>query len=247
MPAEATTTPPQPVARTITHNARAKSSDVNPLLQSSPQPLTSPDDNFIVGRQADGRLSNIVPGFRLPIKERFLNPFQKYYEVDKRSYPFALVLNNMPSAQATFKFNVSLEFSLKVVEPCAIVQNNCTSLLDCIMLDLRRCVHDITGKFLVQDVKAARSELQSALLSFGVPAYLKIVFGAIEVAPDEDAAKMLHELERKHMELQVIEGRAQVGVAQRVGEKIVDKAAEGIEDHQIHKLLPESVRGLIDK
>lgn len=247
MPVEATKTTPQSVARTITHNQRAKSSDVNPLLQSSPQPITSADDNFIVGRQADGKLSNVVPGFKLSFKEKFLNPLGKYYEVDKRSYPFALSLGNMPSAQATFKFNVILEFNLKVVEPCAVVQDNCTSLLDCIMLDLRRCVHGVTGKFLVQDVGQASTELQAALLSFNGPPFLQIVFGVIGVAPDEDAARMLHELERKQMELELIGSRGEVGAAQRVVDKIVDKAADGIEEHQIQKLLPESVKGMINK
>lgn len=247
MPVEATKTAQQSVARTITHNQRAKSSDVNPLLQSSPQPITSADDNFIVGRQANGKLSNVVPGFRLPFKEKFLNPLEKYYEVDKRSYPFALILGNMPSAQATFKFNVSLEFNLKVVEPCAVVQDNCTSLLECIMLDLRRCVHSVTGKFLVQDVGQAITELQAALLSFNVPPFLQIVFGVIGVEPDEDAARMLHELERKQIELQLIGSRGERGAAQRVIDKIVDKAADGIEEHQIQKLLPESVKGMINK
>lgn len=247
MPVEATNAAPQSVARTITHNQRAKSSDVNPLLQSSPQPITSADDNFVVGRQADGKLRNIVPGFKLSFKEKFLNPVEKYYEVDRRAYSFAINLGNTPSAQATFKFNVTLEFNLKVVEPCAVVQDNCTSLLECIMLDLKRCVHSVTGKFLVQDVGKATTELQTELLSFNGPPFLQIVFGVIGVAPGEDAARMLHELERKQIELELIGSRGEVGAAQRVVDKIVDKAADGIEEHQIHKLLPESVKEMINR
>lgn len=247
MPVEATTTAPQSVARTITHNQRAKSSDVNPLLQSSPQPITSADDNFIVGRQADGKLSHIVPGFKLSLKEKFLNSLEKYYEVDKRSYPFVLILGNMPSAQSTFKFTVSLEFNLKVVEPCAVVRENCTSLLDCIMLDLRRCVHGVTGKFHVRDVGQAETELQTALNSFNVPSFLQIVFGVIGVEPDEHAKHLLHELERQKMELELVGSRGEIAAAQGVIDKIVVKAADGIEDHQIQKLLPESVKGMINK
>lgn len=239
---EATKTAQQPVARIISHNQRAKSSDVNPLLQSSEQPITSAADNFIVGRQADGKLSNVIPGFKLPFKEKWFKPFKKYYEVDKSSYLFTLELLNTPSAQPTIKFNVILEFNLKVIEPCAVVQDNCTSLLDCIMLDLKRCVHDVTSKFSVQAVGQASTELQTALLSFNSPPFLRIVFGVIEVAPDRDAASKMREMEGKQMELDVIDSRGAVGVKQQYVNKIVGKAADGLEEHQIQKLVPESVK-----
>lgn len=221
------------VSRTITHIQRAKSADVNPLLQSSPEVLKSPDDNFIVARQSNGALHHIVPEFKLPLKERLFKPLVKYYEVDKRSYPFEVELPDVPSAQATFKFNVKLEFSLKVVDPCAIVRDNHTSLLDCIMLDLKRCVHDVTSRFLVQNTEDTRLALKTALLSFGCPAYLQMVCGVVKVMPDEEATRMVRTLEAKNLEVAIIGTQTEVESAREVGRKITGSVADNLEDHQL--------------
>jgi hypothetical protein len=229
--------------RTITHNQRLKSADVNPLLQSSSQPITSAEDNFVVGRQAGAQLHNIVPGFKLPFKERFFNAIEKYYEVDKRSYPFVVAFQNMPSAQATFKFNVTVEFNLKVIDPCVIVRDNATSMLDCILLDLKRCVHDVTSRFLVQNTDETRMALQTALNSFRCPAYLQMVCGVVDIMPDEAATKMLRELEEKNLKVAIIGTRTEVVSAQNLGDKIASSVADNLEEHQLQKQIP----GLVQK
>ena len=221
------------VSRTISHVQRAKSDDVNPLLQSSSEAITSADDNYIVGRQSNGALHHIVPGFKLPLKERLLKPLGKYYEVDKRSYQFAVTLPNMPSAQATFKFNVTLEFKLKVVDPCAIVREPHTSLLECIMLDLKRCVHDVTSRFHVKEADATRTALQTALHSFSYPAFLQMVCGVVDVMPDQEAARMMRTLEAKSLEVDVIGTQTEVDSAREVGKKITSAVVDNLEDHQL--------------
>jgi hypothetical protein len=233
----------QPAARTIAHKQRDSSDDVNPLLQSSPYPIVSDDDNYVVGRQRGGQLHSIVPGFKLSLKDKLLNPIEKYYEVDRRSYPFVIRFDETPSAQATFKFIVTLEFNLKVLDPCAIVSENHTSMLHCIRLDLKRCVHDVTSRFLVQNTDDARLALHAALNSFGPPAFLQMVLGVVDVMPDQRAAQMLSELHAKDLKVALIGTQTELNTATGIGDKIAASAAQAVEEHQLAKQVP----GLVDK
>jgi hypothetical protein len=225
-------------SRTITHNKRDKASDVNPLLQSSSEIIVSADDNFIVGRQKGGQLHNIVPGFKLSFKDNWFNGIEKYYEVDKRSYPFVVPFDGMASAQATFKFNVSLEFTLQVVDPCAVVKENYTSLLDCILLDLKRSVYDITSRFLVQKTDEARMSLQTALMSFNCPPFLKMNCGVVDIMADAAATKMLRELEQKNLEMALIGKKTEIDSAMALSSKVTEVYTNNVEEHEIQKHLP---------
>jgi len=231
----------QSASRTITHNMRDKASDVNPLLQSSSEAIVSADDNFVVGRQKTGQLHNIVPGFKLSFKDSWFNGIDKYYEVDKRTYPFVVRFEGMASAQATFKFNVSLEFTLQVVDPCVVVQEKYTSMLDCILLDLKRSVYDITSRFLVQKTDEARMALQTALLSFNCPSFLKLSWGIVDIMPDAQAAKMLRDLEQKNLEIALIGKKTEIDSAIALSSKVTEVYTANVEDHEIQKHLPSLI------
>lgn len=231
----------QPISRTITHTQRAKSSDVNPLLQSSSQAIVSADDNYVVGRQKMGGLHNIVPGFKLSFKDSFFNSLDKYYEVDKRSYPFVVTFNEMASAQATFKFAVSIEFTLKVVDPCVVVKENHTSLLDCILMDLKNAVYDITSLFLVKNTDEARMKLRTTLNSFNCPAFLKMNFGIVDIMPDAAATKMLRELEQKNLEVALIGKKTEIDSANAISTKVTEVVINNVEEHQIQKRIPNLI------
>lgn len=241
-------TSPQPISRTISHNQRAKSSDVNPLLQSSSQVIVSADDNYVVGRQKMGQLHNIVPGFKLSFKEGFFNSFGKYYEVDKRTYPFDVTFNEMASAQATFKFNVKIEFTLKVVDPCIVVKENLTSLLDCIQMDLKNMVCDITSLYPVRKTYEARMSLVNALISFNCPSFLEMNCGIVDIKPDADAFKMLRELEQQNLEVELITKKEQIDSKQVFSKKRIQNI-ENLEEHEIPKLIAEEyeIPKLIEK
>lgn len=247
MAADATTTPVPPVSRRISHNQRARSADVNPLLLTSPQPIISDDDNYIVARQTGGQLHLMVPGFKLPFKEKFFNRIDKYYEVDKRSYPFELKFTDMPSAQATFKFAVTVEFTLKVKDPCVIVKEILTSMLDCILLDLKRCIDDVTSRFLVQKSGEVRMSLQMALTSFNCPPFLQMVCGMVTVEPDAAARKMLSEIDAKELAVDVIGTRTEVKTAEGIGDKIAGNVVENLEEHQLQGHIPALVNKVLNR
>lgn len=232
---------PLSMSRTITHNKRDKSSDVNALLQSSSQLIVSADDNYIVGRQKGGQLHNIGPGFKLSFKDGWFNGIEKYYEVDKRSYPFVVTFKEMASAQATFKFNVALEFTLKVVDPCVVVKENYTSMLDCILQDLKCAVYDITSRFLVQRTDEARMALQTALVSFNCPAFLKMNCGIVDIMPDDAAAKMLRELEQKNLEVALIGKKTEIDSANAISTKVTEAVTNNVEEHEIQRQLPNLI------
>jgi hypothetical protein len=186
-------------------------------------------------------LHHIVPGFKLSFKGSWLNGIDKYYEVDKRAYPFVVTFNEMASAQATFKFNVAIEFTLKVVAPCVVVKENYTSLLDCILLDLKRSVYDITSRFLVQKTDEARMSLQTALVSFNCPAFLKMNCGIVDIMPDAAAAKMLRELEQKNLEVALIGKKTDIDSANALSTKVTEAYTNNEEEHEIQKHFPSLI------
>jgi len=228
-------------SRTITHNQRNKSSDVNPLLQSSSQAIVSADDNYVVGRQKGGQLHNIVPGFKLSFKDGLFNSIDKYYEVDKRTYPFVVSFDEMPSAQATFKFNVKTELTLKVMDPCIVVKENYTSMLDCILMELKSTVYSITSRFLVQKTDEARMSLQTALISFNCPEFLKMTCGIVDIMPDLAAAKMLRELEEKNLAVALIVNQTEIDTVTALGSKATEAYTNSVEEHEIKKHFPNLI------
>jgi hypothetical protein len=235
-----------PVARVITHKVRDNTSDVNSLLQSSSEMILSADDNFIVGRQKAGQLHNLTPGFKLPFKEKYFNAIEKYYEVDKRRYPFIVTFDDMPSLQATFKFRVKLEFTLQVTDPCMIVKENLTSLLDCVRMDLKNTIYSVSSGFLVQRTGEARMALHTALTSFQSPSFLKITMGVVDIMPDEAATKMLRELEQKNLDVALISKKTTIDSANALSTKITDTVANDIEEHMIQKQIPNLLGSVLN-
>lgn len=232
-------------SRTITHKHRSKSDDVNPLLRSATHEIVSADDNFIVGRQKKGQLHNIVPGFSLSFRDKMFNGLEKYYEVDKRNYPFSITFREAPSAQATFKFDVTVEFSLKVIDPCVIVRENHTSLLDCILQDMKSTVHSVTSRFMVQKAAEASLLLQTAIASFDCPPYLKMTAGVVDISADAAASKMLRELEQKDLEMALISKKGEIETGIVLTDRLV-QLAQNIEDHELQKQLPkEKIIGMV--
>jgi hypothetical protein len=255
----------QPVSRTITHKDRKKSSDVNPLQQSSSQPIVSLDDNFVVGRQKSGQLHNIDRNFKLTLRDKLLNGIEKYYEVDKRSYPFEIKFYGLASKKATQTFDVTLEFSLQVSNPCMIVEGNHTSLLNCVELDLKHFVSHIARCYDVENTEGARYALQQKfekrvvesdglqqkfenteleinepeLLKqfspFTCPDFLEMKFRIASIMPDEASLKKLRELQDQSMDRHLIDKNTEIETRVAAGKKFTAVAVDSIEDIDIKR------------
>lgn len=232
---------PDPV-REITHALRKDSEDVNPLIRQSTATLPNQDGNHIVLQQKKGQLHRQVPGFQLPIGDRMFNGIATYYEVSKKAYPFELQFRNLTSEQATMNFNVTVEFSLAVLDPVKIVEDRITSLLDCVRLDLKREVVRIASKHNVRNARKAQTELQAELDSFQCEPYLKWICHLVSISPDEQALRKLREIEEKELDMDVEATRANKELAKKASSAITDKyvqtQVDNLEEHQIAKMAP---------
>lgn len=231
----------------ISHRQRQLNEDVNPLLKSSQLIINSVDDNFVVGRQKSGQLSKMGPNRIVGLsfkdrtvqamKERFLDNFVKYYEVDKKGYPFSIRLNSSTS-QPTLKFTVRLDFTLQVIDPCPIVEGNVTSLLECVLQDLKKLVDMTTSRFLVQYSNDAKLTLQANLDNFTPPPYLRLIAGAVDVGPDAEALVVLRQVEEEEIRLQGVGVDTAVNTAKAIGTVLQEKVPSQIEDHHAAKMVP---------
>ena len=233
-----TAAPKTDPVRMIVHDMRSDSDDVNPLIKESRLPLSNENGNFIVGKQKNGQLHNIVPGFSLPLKDRLLNNFDAYYEVRRKSYPFVMKFNDLPSAQVTLNFNVQIEFQLAVIDPVPIVADRTTSFLDCIRHNLKRNIDRVASRYEVRQIKEAQAELQKILDAFQCPPYLKWTCGLVKITPDDRTLKKLRELDEKQLDIAVIAANTERKVATELSGKITQSTVDNIEDHQLAKLSP---------
>lgn len=224
----------------FTHNQRKNSDDVNPLLISSDEIIESKNANFIVGKRKSGKLVNLneksSSSFMERFKQKLADDYVKYYEVDKKQYLISKSYS-FQTSQATLYFNVTFNFYLKVKDACHIVENNITSLLGCIDLQLNRFGAEISSKYLVAYTNDAKSALQQNFDVFVMPDYLQFTPGLVEVSPDKNAIEYLRNIEERDIKMQSAGADTAVNTVIAVGSVLEQKAPLQIEDHHINKLL----------
>lgn len=219
----------------IVHKNRKLEDDVNPLLRSSDAPLTDVDGNFIVAQMRNGSLRNLLKA-PLSMGERLTRAAVKYFEVDRRRYPF-LVRFPAPTNQSSFRFEVSFEFELTVTDPCPIVESRTTSLLECVLTDLKRLATATTEGFDIENSKAASIALSRAFDAMQPPSFLSIRSGVVHIAPDTEASIMLRKIEEERLRIREQETRMRVEAAAAMATTVVQKAGESVEDHNVQGIL----------
>lgn len=223
------------------HNQRKNSDDVNPLLIKSNEKIDSKNDNFIVGKRQSGKLVNLSEKSSASLieraKQKLTDDYVNYYEVDKKQYSISKSYS-FQTSQSTLYFDVCFNFYLKVKDPCPIVENNITSLLSCIDLQLRRFGAETSSKYSVAHTNDAKSALQQNFDVFLMPDYLQFTPGLVEVSPDKNAIEYLRNIEGRDIKIQSVGADSAVNTAIAVGSVIEQKVPLQIEDHHINKLLP---------
>ncbi len=219
----------------IVHRNRKPEDDVNPLLRSSEAPLNDVDGNFVVAQMRNGSLRNLLDK-PLSMGERLTRAASKYFEVDRRRYPM-LVRFPAPTNQSSFRFDVSFEFELAVIDPCPIVESRTTSLMECVLTDLKRLATAITEGFDIENSKAASIALSRAFDAMQPPSFLSFRPGVVHVAPDAEASIMLRKIEEERLRIREQEARMRVEAAAAVASTVAQKAAESVEDHNVQGIL----------
>jgi hypothetical protein len=236
MTSTAVPTPGVSPENVIVHKQRQIRDDVNPLIKSSAQSINNLYDNFMVVKLKDGQVMLASDVSKNGFFKNMFNGVVKFYEVDKRRYPFALEISS-PTHQASFKYTVTMEFEINVIDPCTIVSQSITSLLESVTTDLKRMASEVTMQYSIEETKRAAELLRDRLDAFRAPPYVFFWPGVVDVAPDSAALKMLRQIEEERLRLRGEQVRANVGVAESVATSITQKAGELIEDHQVARVV----------
>lgn len=214
--------------------AREPTSDFDPVISSSVQPITNLLGHYIVCKRRDGTFQD-VSNRPIGIASRLLNPPTAYFEIVKQSLPF--VISFRASSSQIFRFSITLNFEIQVSDPVAIAEQQPKGLRCLVDLDLQRLMASIASRYQIDQSADVMREIQDALNVYKAPSPIRFRPGVVSVVPDGEAAERIRQIDIAEIEMKRVAIQKEMEFKAAAADAHNEKVKSVIEDHHVEEKL----------